>query len=67
MSSARSGLFFIPLIIILTNKFGLRGVEMTQMFADICAFLLSIPLVTSVFREFNEEKKLKGNPAEQKA
>lgn len=67
MSSARSGLFFIPLIIILTNKFGLRGVEMTQMFADICAFLLSIPLVTSVFREFNEEEKSKGNPAEQKA
>lgn len=43
-SSARNGLFFIPLIIILPEFFGLRGVETAQPIADVLAFMLSIPL-----------------------
>ena len=43
-ASARNGLFFIPAILILPRVFGLLGVEMTQTAADLCAFILCLPL-----------------------
>ncbi len=51
VSSARQGLFFIPLIFILPHYLGLRGVEMCQAIADVLTFLLAIPLTCSVLRE----------------
>lgn len=51
LSSARQGLFFIPLIFILPHLFGLRGVEMCQSVSDIFTFLLAIPLTGSVLLE----------------
>jgi putative MATE family efflux protein len=50
-ASARSGLFFIPLIIILPEVFGLLGVEMTQAIADVLAVTVSIPLAASELRK----------------
>jgi len=41
-SSARNGIFFIPLIFILPRCFGLLGVEMTQAWADVLTFLLCL-------------------------
>ncbi len=46
-SSARSGIFFIPLILILPRVLSLTGVEITQACADVCAIAISIPLVWS--------------------
>ncbi len=54
-AAARSGLFFIPAIIILSFFFGLKGVEMSQAVSDACAFLISIPIVWSVFRDMKKE------------
>ena len=51
MAASRSGIFFIPLILILPRLFGLFGVEISQAIADVCAFLLAIPIVRSVWRE----------------
>lgn len=51
MAASRQGLFFIPIIIILSSQFGLRGIEMSQMFSDICAALIAIPLTVSVLHE----------------
>lgn len=51
LSSARQGLFFIPLILILPHFFHLEGVEMCQAVADICSFLLAIPLAYPVLRK----------------
>lgn len=51
MASARRGLFFIPLILLLPYWFGLQGVEMCQAVSDVCTFLLAVPLVYSVFRK----------------
>ncbi len=51
MSSARNGLFFIPLIIILPQIFGLRGVETAQPVSDVFSLLLSIPLVQSELKK----------------
>ena len=53
IASTRSGIFFIPAIIILSNFYGLFGVEIAQPCADILAFLLAIPMTLSVWREMN--------------
>ena len=44
VAASRQGLFFIPLIFILPQLFGLLGVQMCQMAADIGAFALSLPI-----------------------
>lgn len=51
VAAARSGLFFIPLIVLLPRFFGLMGVEMCQAVSDVCAFALSVPLACSAFRD----------------
>ena len=50
-ASARSGLFFIPLIIILPNIFGLAGIEATQAVADILTISICIPLAASELKK----------------
>ncbi|MBQ4425571.1 MAG: MATE family efflux transporter [Lachnospiraceae bacterium] len=52
-ASARSGLFFIPLILILPELFGLTGVEISQACADVLAVAVALPLA------FSELKKMK--------
>jgi Na+-driven multidrug efflux pump len=52
-ASARNGIFFIPLILILPKCFGILGVEMTQSCADILSLGLSLPLA------YSELKKMK--------
>ena len=44
MAMARQGIFFIPLIYILSHCFGLVGVQITQSVSDCLAFLCAIPL-----------------------
>ena len=51
VASAKQGLFFIPLILILPRFFGLTGVEICQMVSDICSFCLTLPISLSVLRE----------------
>ena len=51
LASAKQGLFFIPLIFLLTANFGLLGVEISQSAADLCALALAIPLTTGVLRK----------------
>ena len=50
-ASARSGLFFIPLILTLPRLLGIFGVEVSQAIADVFAFLLSIPMAQSELRK----------------
>lgn len=51
LSSARNGLFFIPLIIILPHFFGLYGVQICQAWADILSFLLAVPIAMNGLKE----------------
>lgn len=57
LSGARQGLFFLPLIFILPYFFGLLGVQICQSVADICAFLMAIPLSISVLLEMKKEER----------
>lgn len=45
LAAARRGLFFIPFILVLPHFFGLFGLLITQACADVCAFLLTLPIV----------------------
>lgn len=57
VASARQGIFFLPLIMILPRFFGLTGVEACQAVSDFCALTVSIPLGVSVIREMQREEK----------
>ena len=50
LAASRNGLFFIPLIIILPQFYGLLGVEMCQAWADVLSFILAVPIAVSGFR-----------------
>jgi Na+-driven multidrug efflux pump len=51
IASARQGLFFIPLVLILPRFFGLNGLMLTQAIADIMAFMVAVPLTIRVLKE----------------
>ena len=53
-SAARSGIFFIPLILILPRLFGLFGVEITQACADVLSAALALPLALSELAKLSE-------------
>ena len=50
LSTARQGIFFFPLILILPGIIGLTGVQITQALADACTFLCCIPFARRFFR-----------------
>lgn len=53
VAASRQGMFFIPLVWILPQFFGLRGVEMTPAIADVLSALLAVPLTRKVLLEMN--------------
>ena len=53
-SSARNGIFFIPILLIFSALFGLTGVESAQAAADVCSLVLSIPLGYSELKKMKE-------------
>lgn len=54
LAAARSGLFFIPLIILMPHFMGLLGVETAQTVADVCAFAITIPIAWSAFNDMRK-------------
>lgn len=55
----RQGIFFIPLICILSSVLGLRGVEMSQACSDFLSALVAIPFALAFFRSLTlKEKKV---------
>ena len=49
LAAARSGLFFIPLVVTLPHCFGIVGLEVSQTLADVCAFAITVPVAWSAF------------------
>lgn len=54
VASARQGLCFIPLIMILPHFFGLFGVEICQAVSDVLTLAISVPIGMSVIREMQK-------------
>ena len=57
VASARQGFFFIPIVIVLSKLFGLTGLEISQTIADVCAFLLSLPVGLYYMNQFKKGNK----------
>lgn len=51
LSMLRSGLYFIPVILLLSNTLGLFGIEISQTIADILAFFTALPFAVSFLRK----------------
>ncbi|MDL2235675.1 MATE family efflux transporter [Christensenellaceae bacterium OttesenSCG-928-L17] len=49
-ASARQGLCFVPLVLILPRLFGFHGLLAAQPAADVCAFLIVLPLAVRSIR-----------------
>ena len=56
LSVARQGLFFIPLVWILSAAFGFTGVQLTQSAADLITFLFAIPIQRKILKELPQDK-----------
>ena len=57
LASARQGFFFLPLILILPQKFGLWGLEWAQPFADIITFIFALPFFLFVMKKLQKAIK----------
>lgn len=58
LSTCRQGIFYIPLILILPNSFGLLGIQMTQTISDIFTLIVSVPFLVRFLRMLNQKEKL---------
>jgi putative MATE family efflux protein len=62
---SRQGLFFLSAILILPRKLGLLGVQISQPIADVCSFLVALPIGLHVIKELklqqDQAQILKGN------
>ena len=56
LSMLRSGILFIPILLILTRCFGLFGVQSSQAIADVLAFFISAPLVLRFLKNLPEDR-----------
>ena len=51
LATLRSGLFYIPILLILPRFLGLLGIQSAQMWSDILTTCVSLPFVVRFFRE----------------
>lgn len=56
LSVARQGLFFIPLVWILSALFGLTGIEIAQPVSDLLTFLCAVPIQLYVLKSLSVDR-----------
>lgn len=56
LACLRSGLYYIPLILLLPKIMGILGVESAQMIADLLAIVTTIPFLISFFHRLPEDQ-----------
>ena len=54
LAMARQGIFFIPLVWILSHFLGITGIQMTQMVSDLLTITFCIPIQLKVLRELSD-------------
>ena len=55
LAVARQGIFFIPLVWLLSMTLGLTGIQMTQSVADVLTFLCAIPIQYFVLKSIPDQ------------
>lgn len=55
LSLLRSGLCFIPVLLILNAVWGLKGIQLSQAIADVTSCAICIPFTVSFFRKLPED------------
>lgn len=61
LASLRSGIFFIPLILVLPAYFGITGIEIAQPVADILSAVVSLPIVLYYIHGFGPDRSQEFN------
>ncbi len=56
LSMMRSGLYFIPMIYILTYTMGEMGIQLAQPVADVLAFATALPVIVNFIRKLPEDR-----------
>lgn len=57
LATARQGIFFIPLVIVLPFFFGIEGLSLVQMTADLLTALCAIPMAVYVIKFLSSQKE----------
>lgn len=60
MSMLRSGLFFLPILLILSAVLGLPGVQYSQALSDVLTMIVAIPFVVSFLKELQGKQREEG-------
>jgi putative MATE family efflux protein len=55
LSTIRSGLVYIPVLVILSSVIGLPGIQSAQPIADIISMAITLPMVVSFFKTLPED------------
>lgn len=63
LSCCRQGIFFLPLILLLPQVWGLVGIEVCQPIADVLTFCVSAPFLLSFLRELERMEQAQQNKA----
>ncbi len=66
LALSRQIIFLLPCVIILSNVFGVYGLASAQAVADIMTFMITLPMVTTLFRKIKriEEEEKENNKLE---
>ncbi len=58
LSMLRSGIYFIPLILIFSTIFGKLGIQIAQPMSDILSFITALPIIIFFLRRLPQDKEL---------
>lgn len=56
LSMLRSGILFIPIILVMTKFFGIFGVQSSQAITDVLAFFITIPMVVVFLKKLPKDE-----------
>ena len=59
MSMLRSGLFFLPVLLITSSLWGLTGIQLSQGIADVLTMFVAVPFVLRFLREMKELEEIR--------
>ena len=59
LAAARQGLFFLPILLLLSARFGIWGIAAAQPLSDLCTYLLTLPFARNASRPKKKEEPKK--------